>query len=881
MEKLFAWIGSILENHPIRSLFTTLLIFAVLIAGVAGITLSTGNETLVQTDNPVYRSNEEMSENFGEEAVMILYNGEQENLLEGETLEKIWSVEKRYQSDDRVFSVVGVPSLLNQMVDFQQEEIVHRVQDLSEGLEEMSNGMIRNGEAIGERENFDPAQLEENLEQMANGLLDASDQLGGLTAMTENTELEQRISMMADGIRDSGNGLLEMADRTGQMAGESSGTVDPNSLLEMGNNLAEISQALETFYEKSSMLRADIPKNPSEIDELLYNEMGELRSLFGDIIIDENHVLSVLKLDGSLDDEQKQTLIGEVQGQLEDQDFQDVSYILSGKPVLDDALKSEMQANMQLMVISAVAIMLLILSVIFRVKWRILSVFIILISVVATIGLMGWLSIPITMVSMAVFPILIGLGIDYSIQFHNRYEEEKDVKSTVTHIGKAVAVAVIATFLGFISLYASVVPMIQDFGKMLTIGVIISFIGSLFLLMAFLKLRDDYGDVTKPRREKQKALPYSPGRIEKLLKKSTNAVVKFRVVIVIIVLILSGLGFYMDSEIGIESNIESFMPQEMEELEDLRYIRDVVGSTDQVVLYFEDENLLSEENLDWMAELETDLYERYPDTIVSINSINALAEQLNIEGNALEGNRLEEIEDLPENQRKMLINLDRTEGIMILSIDYLPTEALETFIGDLSENIQDAPMNSIAITGNSALDVEMVEGLTSGRIEMTLLGMGLVFAALLIIYRSLFKALVPLIPVALIIGHSAGSMYLLGIDYTPITATLGALILGMGTEMTVMVMERYLEERSRGSEKNKAIVTAVQRIGKAILASGLTTIGGFSVLMLSEFVILKDFGLMTVINIGLALLSTLFVLPALLILFDRALVGKEKGSEII
>ena len=882
MKKFFAWIGSILEDHPIRSLFTTLLIFAVLIAGVAGITLSTGNETLVKTDNPVYRSNEEMSESFGEETIMILYNGEQEDLLEGKTLEKIWSIEKRYQSDERVFSVVGVPSLLNQMVAFQQEEIVDRVLDLSQGLEEMSVGMIRSGEAIRDQESFDPSQLEANLEQMAMGLLDVSDQLDGLRVMTDNPELEQRISMMAEGIRDSGDGLLEMANRSGQMAEESAGAVDPSSLVEMGNNLAEISQALEIFHEKSSMLTADIPNDSSQIDELLYNENGDLRELFWDVIIDEHHILSVLKLDGSLDDQQKQILIDEVEGQLENQDFQgEISYILSGKPVLDDALKSEMQANMQLMVISAVAIMLLILSVIFRVKWRILSVFIILISVVATIGLMGWLSVPITMVSMAVFPILIGLGIDYSIQFHNRYEEEKDVKSTVTHIGKAVAVAVIATFLGFISLYASVVPMIQDFGKMLTIGVIISFIGSLFLLMAFLKLRDDYGDVTKPRREKQKALPYSPGRIEKVLKKTTNAVVKFRVLIVVIVLILSGLGFYMDSEIGIESNIESFMPQEMEELEDLRYIRDVVGSTDQIVLYFQDDNLLTEGNLDWMAELEAELYENYPNTIVSINSINSLVEQLNIEGNTPELTLLEQIEELPENRRKMLLNHDRREGIMILSIDYLPTEELETFIGNLAEEVKDAPVDSIAITGNSALDVEMVEGLTSGRIKMTLLGMGLVFGALLIIYRNVFKALVPLIPVALIIGLSAGSMYLLGIDYTPITATLGALILGMGTEMTVMVMERYLEERSRGSEKNKAIVTAVQRIGKAILASGLTTIGGFSVLMLSEFVILKDFGLMTVINIGLALLSTLFVLPALLILFDKVLVGKEKGSEKI
>ena len=170
------------------------------------------------------------------------------------------------------------------------------------------------------------------------------------------------------------------------------------------------------------------------------------------------------------------------------------------------------------------------------------------------------------------------------------------------------------------------------------------------------------------------------------------------------------------------------------------------------------------------------------------------------------------------------------------------------------------------------LDAEMVEGLTSGRIEMTLLGLGLVFLALLVVYRSFFKALVPLIPVSLIIGFSAGSMYLLGIDYTPITATLGALILGMGTEMTVMVMERYLEERSHGTEKFGAMKTAVQKIGKAVLASGLTTIGGFSVLMLSEFVILKDFGLMTVINISLALFSTLFVLPAILISFDRFIV---------
>lgn len=876
MNKFFTWIGSILENHPIRSLFTTLIIFAVLIAGVASITLSTGNETLVQTDNPVYLSSEKMSESFGEDAVMILFNGEKEKLLDPETLGEIRSVEKRYEADDRIFSVIGVPSLLNQITEFQQEEIIERVKELSEGLEAISFMMIQSGEGMSTQESFDPSQVEKHLEQMAEGLLELSEQLENLTSMTDNPELRQGISMMSEGIRESGSGLLEMGAGMGEVAEGNESAVDPASLMEIGNNLSQISIALDIFYQKSGMLTPDIPQNQAQIDEMLYDESGNLREIFEDVIIDENHILSVLKFEGGLEDQEKQRIITDIETDLESRDFKgEITYILSGKPVLDDALKSEMQSNMQLMVISAVVIMLLILSVIFRVKWRILSVFIILISVVATIGLMGWLSVPITMVSMAVFPILIGLGIDYSIQFHNRYEEEKDVKSTITHIGKAVAIAVIATFLGFISLYASVVPMIQDFGKMLTIGVVISFIGSLFLLMAFLKLRDDYGDVTKPRREKEKALPYAPGRIEKVLKKTTNFVVQFRIPIVIMVVILSGLGLYMDSEIGIESNIESFMPQEMGALEDIRYVRDVVGSTDQIVLYFEDDDLLTDNTLQWMTELEERLYENYPETIVSINSMNTLANRLDMEGSSSEESILERVKDLPENRRKMFLNQDRTKGIMILSIDNLPTETLEIFIQDLSKEIESAPVKSVVITGSSVMDVEMVEGLTSGRIKMTLLGLALVFAALLLIYRSVFKALVPLIPVVLIIGLSAGSMYLLGIDYTPITATLGALILGMGTEMTVMVMERYLEERSRGFEKREAIITAVQRIGKAILASGLTTIGGFSVLMLSEFLILKDFGLMTVINIGLALLSTLFVLPALLILFDKMLVEKE------
>ena len=227
----------------------------------------------------------------------------------------------------------------------------------------------------------------------------------------------------------------------------------------------------------------------------------------------------------------------------------------------------------------------------------------------------------------------------------------------------------------------------------------------------------------------------------------------------------------------------------------------------------------------------------------------------------------------------MLINEDNTETLVTLFTTSLGTEELDAFISNVENELEGAPVD-VSITGPSVLDIELVEGLTSGRIQMTLLGLALVYITLMIIYRSFTRPFATVLPVLMILGISSGIMYLLGIDFTPITSTLGALILGMGTEMNVMVLERYLEERSSGMEKHTAIQMATALIGRANFASALTTIGGFSVLMLSDFVILQDFGLMTVINVSLATLSTFIIVPALLFTMDKVLFNKKEKETI-
>lgn len=716
----------------------------------------------------------------------------------------------------------------------------------SEELKKMSSGFVTMGENLSD--------LSNGLSEMAAGgsiLPDSSELLPGFKA-----NMEQEIAGMKNNL-------------SGGISPDELKTMS-NGFITMGEKLNKLSDGLNTLQEKSGMMVPYFPHNQKELDNILYED-GKLRDIFSDTIIDDNHMMLMIKLKGNLEDRAIDSIYEDVYYAMEKEDF-DVNYIVSGKPVLDSSLRTEMKSNMIIMVASAVVLMFIILSLVFKVRWRVLSLGIIFASVVATLGLMGHLNVSMTMVSMAVFPILIGLGIDYSIQFQNRYEEEQSVKITMTQIGKVVGLAVLATILGFVSLFVSPVPMIQDFGKMLTIGVIVSFIGSIFLLMPILAARDTVASKAGNLRTKDY---HKPTVLDEILGATGKAVTKLAPIILLVSIGLATVGIIADTKVGVETDIETFMPQDMDALNDIHYIRDIVGSTNQMIIFMEDENLLSEENLQWMRNTVNEVKGQFSDNIVDIKFIDSLV------GNFSEIENLDFSEymdivnkDIPVAQKKMFINDEKNKGVIIMNVEHMATEELQEFVESMEKLLKDAPIKT-SITGKSVLDVEMVKGLTDGRLKMTIIGLGLVFVVLLLLYRSFFKALVAVFPVVLIVGMSGGIMNLLGLKYTPITATLGALVLGMGTEMTIMLLERYLEERNLGKEKEEAMSITIKNIGKATVASGLTTVGGFSVLMISKFVILKDFGLMTVINISLALMATFVILPALIWTLDGFIV-KEK-----
>ena len=100
--------------------------------------------------------------------------------------------------------------------------------------------------------------------------------------------------------------------------------------------------------------------------------------------------------------------------------------VTTGAPVLLKNINDYLKGGMLTLGAIAVAIMVVILLVLFNVRWRLLPLGVVLIGVIWAFGLAGYLGIPLTLVTIAGLPVMLGIGIDYAIQMHARVEEEVD-----------------------------------------------------------------------------------------------------------------------------------------------------------------------------------------------------------------------------------------------------------------------------------------------------------------------------------------------------------------------------------------------------------------------------------------------------------------------
>jgi predicted RND superfamily exporter protein len=319
-------------------------------------------------------------------------------------------------------------------------------------------------------------------------------------------------------------------------------------------------------------------------------------------------------------------------------------------------------------------------------------------------------------------------------------------------MGPSVLIAMVATILGFTALFISPVPMIADFGKTLTIGLVVSFLAALFILTTSLHIRDKYFcDHTETG---ACYIPRKSTWLETTLSKVTATILAQRYLILVICLAITVWGFTSDGKVGIQTDIEKFMPQDTAELVAIRELRDLMGSTEQLSVMIQGQNLLSTENLLQLEDMRTGVESTFPDIVQSTVSITDLYLETMPDNELTRANMITFLDTLPKTHRKLFIDETQQTTIITLNIARLDNGPLRDFIADLNHYLNNNNLQELewTVTGKAVIDAEMMTSLTEGRREMTFIGIGLVFLGLLAIYRSFLKAIAPIFPIGLIIG---------------------------------------------------------------------------------------------------------------------------------
>ena len=630
------------------------------------------------------------------------------------------------------------------------------------------------------------------------------------------------------------------------------------------------------------------------IDQILNNP--EIIATAKILMPDKKHTMLSIEMPVSLSEKQLGELFTETNGQVKMANFPaDVGVTVTGRPALMKSITAEMAKSNGPVLALAGLLMIVALLLAFRhVKWPLLPIPVVFLGVTWTFGAMGFLHIPFTMVSMSAFPVLVGIGIDYAIQFHNRLDEEfsrgtapiKAVVETISHVSVPVMIALIITATGFVSLLTSSVPMTRDFGLTCLIGLFLCYLSALFVGVTLLYFIEQRGSPKKNAKETNDgAFEQKDTFIGLTLEKVAEFCIRRWHLVLALALLLSLVGIYADTQVQVDTDFKNYIPQDLPPLVDFRHMSDVFGGTDSIKLLVQSDDITNPKTLQWMDEFSTYLTSsrNQIDGAISIASFVKQANGGSIPDDQTAARNI--IDGLPAQMRARYLDGHDT-AIIDLNVGQVITQlgagGTDRLIKEIDKDIAwhpPPPDVSVRETGDPVVMTTVIAALTTGRTEMTLLGLVLIFFILLIIYKGdLIKALLPVLPMLVVIGWMGGVMYLANLKYTPLTATLGALILGVGSEYAILMMERFYEELGKIGEPMEALRITTRRIGSALIASGLTTVFGFGALLASPFSITSNFGMVTVLAIIFSLLTTFTVFVVLMLRMEirREALGNAK-----
>jgi hydrophobe/amphiphile efflux-3 (HAE3) family protein len=595
-------------------------------------------------------------------------------------------------------------------------------------------------------------------------------------------------------------------------------------------------------------------------------------------------------------------------------------YLVTGGPAIVADLTGSISHSLELLLIAVALVMALALGLIFTGRPRLLPLAVAALAVALTFGLLALVGAALSIAQIAVLPILVGLAVDYTIQLQSRIEEMEEegrgggfahgvleaIPRGVHAGGPTIALAALASAAGLALLTLSPVPTVRGFGLLLLVGLLVAFICAFTLVPAALVLSRRKAAARRPSEGGQppKGLFWLRDawqgarelvRDNPLSRACTRAALVLAVRnpgrVLVIGVALAALGWGLDTQTAVQSDITKLVPQNMQSLRNLHTLEHESGVGGEIDLMVSGNNITRAHTIEWMSAYQAAVLGRYgysethgcgrallcpafslPD-LFGGSETTAAGQAHSTKLTQADVNAL--LAALPPYFTQEVIAPDRRVATLAFGIRLMSLAQQQRVIEGMRAALHPPAGVSVQLVGLPVLAAQADTQVASvTRRMLTLLAaLAAVGLVLLLAFGGDWRrALAPLLPVALASGWSALIVFLLRVPLNPMSVTLGLLVVAVASEFSVLLAERHRRELLAGYSPVQALQRSYQRTGAAVAASGVTAIAGFGVLALSDIQMLRDFGIVTLIDLAVSLLGVLVALPAALLV-----VGRWKG----
>ncbi|MBS3778340.1 MAG: RND family transporter, partial [Candidatus Thermoplasmatota archaeon] len=498
---------------------------------------------------------------------------------------------------------------------------------------------------------------------------------------------------------------------------------------------------------------------------------------------------------------------------------------VTGTVAMQNAIRETTMQYFQIIFVIAIAFVSLVLFIFHRtVKGIIIALFPTAFAIALTFGTLGMIEPELTILSVSIVALLLGLGVDYSVHMMNRFAEEQhgDMVDKTAFIlsstGKAILLSTITTVIGFASLMISSMSPIVLFGFGCAIGILYVFVSTILLTPSLSILLRFKKDGTIPNWEKLSSFILSN---------------KFRIIIIAVFFVFISLIVLPQTET--DTNYFDMAPQDIPEVVKLVEYSEKFGGANYnaIMIETEPQGLTYPDVIDAIYQME----ERMRDEGIELYSLIDGVKEAN---DILERNDI--IERLSEFAGVDEIIFDRIaqEGLVdedfskTLIVVYIPTglsmQQIEERVSTVNRIAAetDIPRNGkvSALTGQDAINVAINRKLTDEQTRSMIIALLLVLAALIFIFSSSLYGFLTMIPVAFVLMWEPGFLVAFDIPLNVITISIASIMIGIGIDYGVHIMHRVHEERDHGLSKKEAIKRAIERTGLSLVEAALTTIAG-------------------------------------------------------